>query len=70
MLSKPYDVVYEERPIPKLESPHDVLVAINYTGICGSDVHYVCLFPCRSFLNPLLELLQLDMVYILDAIEL
>ena len=31
---------FEERPVPKLNSAHDVLVAINYTGICGSDVHY------------------------------
>jgi D-xylulose reductase len=33
-------VTFEERPKPKLQSPHDVIVAINYTGICGSDVHY------------------------------
>lgn len=26
--------------MPKLQTPHDVLVAVNYTGICGSDVHY------------------------------
>lgn len=26
--------------MPKLTDPHDVLVAVNYTGICGSDVHY------------------------------
>ncbi|KAK3393855.1 chaperonin 10-like protein [Podospora didyma] len=40
VLNKPNDVSFEERPVPKLASPHDVLVAINYTGICGSDVHY------------------------------
>ena len=40
MLNKPNDVTFEERPLPKLQSPHDVLVAVNYTGICGSDVHY------------------------------
>ena len=33
-------MTYAERPVPKLEDPHDVLVAVNYTGICGSDVHY------------------------------
>ncbi len=33
-------MTFEERPKPKLQSPHDVIVAINYTGICGSDVHY------------------------------
>ncbi|AEO69938.1 uncharacterized protein THITE_2120696 [Thermothielavioides terrestris NRRL 8126] len=40
VLNKPNDVTFEERPVPKLQSPHDVLVAVNYTGICGSDVHY------------------------------
>ncbi|KAK3299916.1 chaperonin 10-like protein [Chaetomium fimeti] len=40
ILNKPNDVSFEERPVPKLQHAHDVLVAINYTGICGSDVHY------------------------------
>ena len=33
-------VSFEDRPIPKLENPHDVLLQVNYTGICGSDIHY------------------------------
>ncbi|TQV93493.1 hypothetical protein V2A60_010103 [Cordyceps javanica] len=40
VLNEPHSVSYVERPVPKLSAPHDVLVAINYTGICGSDVHY------------------------------
>lgn len=40
ILNKPYDVEFAERPVPELKSPHDVLVAVQYTGICGSDVHY------------------------------
>jgi D-xylulose reductase len=40
ILNKPFDVKFEKRPKPTLASPHDVLVAVNYTGICGSDVHY------------------------------
>ncbi|KAI1498883.1 xylitol dehydrogenase [Biscogniauxia marginata] len=40
ILNKSHDVEFRERPVPKLSSPSDVLVAINYTGICGSDVHY------------------------------
>ncbi|KAH6695118.1 sorbitol dehydrogenase [Plectosphaerella plurivora] len=40
VLNKVHDVSFEDRPIPTLQSPHDVLVAVNYTGICGSDVHY------------------------------
>ncbi|KAI1455860.1 GroES-like protein [Annulohypoxylon moriforme] len=40
ILNKPHDVSYSDRPVPSLKGPHDVLVAVNYTGICGSDVHY------------------------------
>lgn len=32
------EVVIEDRPKPKLEDPHDVLVHVAQTGICGSDV--------------------------------
>lgn len=34
------EVVYEDRPIPELPSPYDVIVKPKWTGICGSDVHY------------------------------
>ncbi|KAI4610698.1 hypothetical protein J4E83_008312 [Alternaria metachromatica] len=34
------EVIYEDRPIPTLPSPYDVLVRPRWTGICGSDVHY------------------------------
>ncbi|TVY23450.1 putative D-xylulose reductase A [Lachnellula hyalina] len=40
VLNKPYEVSFEERPKPTVQTPHDVLIAVNYTGICGSDVHY------------------------------
>ncbi|SPO02428.1 probable xylitol dehydrogenase [Cephalotrichum gorgonifer] len=40
ILNKPLDLTFEERPIPTLKTDRDVLVAVNYTGICGSDVHY------------------------------
>ncbi|KXL43212.1 hypothetical protein M433DRAFT_136035 [Acidomyces richmondensis BFW] len=40
VLEKPLSVKFEDRPIPKLESPYDVLVNVRFTGICGSDVHY------------------------------
>lgn len=33
-------VAYEDRPVPKLQSSHDVLIRVGWTGICGSDVHY------------------------------
>ncbi|KAI5785789.1 chaperonin 10-like protein [Geopyxis carbonaria] len=30
----------EDRPIPPLTNPTDVLIRVTHTGICGSDVHY------------------------------
>lgn len=35
-----HQVKFEDRPIPELKDPHDVLVNVRFTGICGSDVHY------------------------------
>ncbi|KAJ5659078.1 hypothetical protein N7507_005529 [Penicillium longicatenatum] len=35
-----HQVKFEDRPIPELKNPHDVLINVKYTGICGSDVHY------------------------------
>ncbi|KAK3069214.1 hypothetical protein LTR53_012616 [Teratosphaeriaceae sp. CCFEE 6253] len=40
VLEKQGSVKFEDRPIPALVSPHDVLVRVKFTGICGSDVHY------------------------------
>lgn len=40
VLEKAGSVKYEDRPIPTLKSPYDVLVNVKFTGICGSDVHY------------------------------
>jgi len=34
-------VTFEDRPVPTIQSPHDVLIAVKFTGICGSDVHYL-----------------------------
>ncbi|KAJ5595440.1 uncharacterized protein N7459_001648 [Penicillium hispanicum] len=34
------DVTIEDRPKPVLKDPHDVIVHVAQTGICGSDVHY------------------------------
>lgn len=34
------EIVYEDRPIPELKDPYGVLLQVNFTGICGSDIHY------------------------------
>jgi hypothetical protein len=38
VLQKPEVVSYEDRPVPELKNSNDVIVKVNYTGICGSDV--------------------------------
>lgn len=38
LLYGPLDARFEDRPIPVLWNPHDVIVRIAYTGVCGSDV--------------------------------
>ncbi|KAF1785110.1 NAD(P)-binding domain [Phytophthora cactorum] len=40
VLEKVDVVKYEDRPVPEIKDPHDVIVNVRYTGICGSDVHY------------------------------
>lgn len=40
VLQKAKHVSFEDRPVPKLQSPHDVIINVQWTGICGSDVHY------------------------------
>ncbi|PHH79657.1 hypothetical protein CDD80_4142 [Ophiocordyceps camponoti-rufipedis] len=39
-LNAPLDLSFDELPKPEIKDDHQVLVAINFTGICGSDVHY------------------------------
>jgi D-xylulose reductase len=40
VLEKAGSVKYEDRDVPEIEDPHDCIVRVKYTGICGSDVHY------------------------------
>jgi len=35
VLQKPHHVSYEDRPVPDIADPFDVLVQVKYTGICG-----------------------------------
>jgi len=34
----PGEAKYEDRDVPTLDDPHDVIIRINYVGVCGSDV--------------------------------
>ncbi|CAL5867239.1 uncharacterized protein PFLUO_LOCUS1454 [Penicillium psychrofluorescens] len=40
LLYGPGDARFEDRPVPEIEDPHDVIIRIAYVGVCGSDVHF------------------------------
>ncbi|KAF4332160.1 formaldehyde dehydrogenase [Fusarium beomiforme] len=35
----PYKVSVQERPIPEIQSPQDIIVKVNMTALCGSELH-------------------------------
>ncbi|CAG7944546.1 unnamed protein product [Penicillium nalgiovense] len=35
----PYKVAVEQRPIPKVQNPEDIVVKVRYTALCGSELH-------------------------------
>ncbi|VEU19400.1 DEKNAAC100158 [Brettanomyces naardenensis] len=49
VLRKIKDVAFEDRPVPVVEDPHYVKIAIKATGICGSDYDYYEHGSCGSF---------------------
>lgn len=38
-VQSPHNIVIEERPMPVITSPEEVLIKVMAAGICGSDVH-------------------------------
>ncbi|KAL2000126.1 hypothetical protein VTN02DRAFT_3526 [Thermoascus thermophilus] len=35
----PYKVAVEDRPVPKIQEPTDIIVKVTYTALCGSELH-------------------------------
>ncbi|ENI03964.1 hypothetical protein COCC4DRAFT_141001 [Bipolaris maydis ATCC 48331] len=52
VLYAPHTAKLEDRPIPTLSSPHDVMIRINYIGVCGSDVHFWHHASLGNAINP------------------
>ncbi|GLB02393.1 hypothetical protein AtubIFM57258_003738 [Aspergillus tubingensis] len=53
VLYGPLDARFEDRPLPTLDNnPHDVLIRIAYTGVCGSDVHFWLHGGIRTYVSP------------------
>ncbi|THY26293.1 sorbitol dehydrogenase [Aureobasidium pullulans] len=40
LLYGPHEAKFEDREVPVIQDPHDVIVRIAYVGVCGSDVHF------------------------------
>ncbi|KAL6694293.1 alcohol dehydrogenase [Trichoderma pleuroticola] len=34
-----YDVSVEDRPLPQIEDPRDIIVKVQYAGLCGTELH-------------------------------
>jgi threonine dehydrogenase-like Zn-dependent dehydrogenase len=41
----PGEAKIKDHAIPRIEDPHDVLIRIAFTGVCGSDVSTINLLP-------------------------
>ncbi|KAF2455823.1 chaperonin 10-like protein [Lineolata rhizophorae] len=39
VFKEPHRVEVEQRPIPQIEDPKDVIVKVEYTALCGSELH-------------------------------
>lgn len=35
----PYKVSLQDRPIPEIQDPKDIVVRVTYTALCGSELH-------------------------------
>lgn len=35
-----YDVSVEDRPLPQIEDPRDIIVKVQYAGLCGTYVFF------------------------------
>jgi threonine dehydrogenase-like Zn-dependent dehydrogenase len=52
-LKEPGEVIFEEIPVPEI-SDEEVLIEVNYCGICGSDTHSIpdcLLYPQGTYLG-------------------
>lgn len=37
----PENAKIQDHPVPQIDDPHDVLIRIAFTGVCGSDVSFI-----------------------------
>lgn len=40
LLYDPHDARFENREVPTITDPYDVIIRIVYVGVCGSDVSH------------------------------
>ena len=34
-----HEIAVEDRPIPRIKEPGDIVVKVTYTALCGSELH-------------------------------
>jgi len=39
IFKEPHKVAVEDRPIPKIKEPSDIIVKVIYSALCGSELH-------------------------------
>ncbi len=35
----PHKIAIEDRPVPKIQDPTDIIVKVIYSALCGSELH-------------------------------
>ena len=50
VFKEPYKIAVEDRPIPRIKEPEDIIVKVTYSAVCGSELHIfrVCSFHTKS----------------------
>lgn len=59
----PYKVAVEERPIPKIQDPTDIIIKVTYTAVCGRSVlnpSPKISFPCKLSAEWLIVLINVS----------
>jgi threonine dehydrogenase-like Zn-dependent dehydrogenase len=41
VFKEPFKVAVEQRPIPTVQGPEDIIVKVKYTALCGRCVHRI-----------------------------
>jgi len=55
LLYGPHDARFEDRQVPAISDPYDVIIRIAYVGVCGSDVSQSTIGTRHGLKNTMLQ---------------